>query len=71
MSAHLMTRPVRVATASGCGWFRLFGYGLAWVDRRRHPPLLSERYAGRHGFRARRVLSVGSWRVTVTTWRNP
>jgi hypothetical protein len=68
---HLMTRPLQVSTAAGCGWFRVLGVGLAWVDRDRHPPLLSERYAGRHGFRRRRVLRVGRWCVTATTWRNP
>lgn len=25
------------------GWFRLFGYGIAWADRAKFPPLFSER----------------------------
>jgi hypothetical protein len=41
----------------GQGWFRLFGYGIAWKDRRRHELLFSERY----GFRNR--LHVGPWLV--------
>jgi len=27
----------------GIGWLRLFGYGLLVKDRKRHPPLFSER----------------------------
>jgi hypothetical protein len=27
----------------GYGWFRIFGVGLHVADRRRHPPLFSER----------------------------
>jgi hypothetical protein len=30
--------------ARGPGWFRLWGWGVRWVDHRETPPLFSERY---------------------------
>jgi hypothetical protein len=38
-------------------WFRVFGRGFAAVDKRRHPPLFSER----HGYK--KVLRIGRWGV--------
>lgn len=60
------------ARANGCWWFRLFGVGIAGVDRRLHPPLFSERYAGQHGIpRKRRTPVILHWQFTLTTRRNP
>ena len=53
------------------GWFRLLGVGVAWKDHTQHRALLSERYSGRHGFRKRRYLHLGSWCLQLTTWRHP
>lgn len=68
------SRPWRIwcgGRSDRIGWFRLLGYGLAWADHRLHPPLLSERYAGQHGFRRGIYLHVGSWCIQATTWRHP
>lgn len=65
------TRYFVAGATPGHVWFRLFGVGLAWVDHREHRALLSERYAGRHGFRRRRYLHVGPWCVTTTTEKRP
>ncbi len=40
------------------GWFRVFGWGLAWKDTRKHSLLFSERELG-HG------LQVWHWRFKV------
>lgn len=55
----------------GCGWFRLFGLGLAWVDSSRYGELLARRYVGKHGWQDRHQLRVGNWRFALTTWRHP
>jgi hypothetical protein len=67
----LSTRYLVAARGEGLAWFRLFGVGLAWTDHRRHRPLLSERYAGRHGFRRRCYLHIGPHCLHVTTGRRP
>lgn len=71
MMATLTTRVLVVGSMRGIAWFRLFGVGLSWTDHRLHPPLLSERYAGQHGFRKRHRLHVGQWCFLVTTGRHP
>jgi hypothetical protein len=67
----LVTRCLVVGRTRGLVWFRLFGVGLSWTDHRQHRPLLSERYAGRHGFRKKRRLHVGPHCFLVTTGRRP
>lgn len=48
------------------GWFRVFGYGLAWHNRNIHPPLFSERY----GYR--KVLRLGRWSIEqLKPWPKP
>jgi hypothetical protein len=42
---------------NGGFWFRVFGVGLSIVDRRKHPPLFSER-TGRQP-----VLRIGWWSI--------
>jgi hypothetical protein len=67
----IVTRFFVAARGRGVAWFRLFGVGLAWSDHRVFGPLISERYAGRHGFRRRRFLHLGPWCFMVTTERHP
>jgi len=43
------------ARLPGLGWFRLFGYGVAWTDHRVRRPLFSER----HGYVW--ALHLGPW----------
>jgi hypothetical protein len=53
------------------GWFRILGYGIAWVNHRKHPPLFTERYAGQHGIPKKPRLHIGHWCFRPTTWRHP
>lgn len=60
------------ARATGCGWFRVFGVGLAWADQRMHPPLDNVVRIGEHAFRYKtRITFEDRWQFTWTTRRNP
>lgn len=43
-------RPLCVARYPGGMWFRVFGYGLRFVDHRVCPPVFSEREGLRRGW---------------------
>lgn len=55
----------------GCGWFRVFGVGIAWADYLRYGELLNLRYVGKHGVGHKHRLWIDSWQFVITTWRNP
>lgn len=57
----------------GCGWFRLFGVGIVWMDTERYGELRSVIFVDkRHArWKDRRQLRIGSWRFALSTWRNP
>jgi len=57
-----MNKPVSFASYDGGFWFRVFGYGIAVVDKEKHPPLFSER----NGYR--RVLRFGRFGIE---WLSP
>lgn len=40
-------------------WFRIFGYGVSVRDKKRFPPLFSERQG------SRRVYRVGKWGIEI------
>ncbi len=54
-----LSRYIEITVYRGGCWFRIWGYGLSIVNKRKHPPLFSERY----GYR--KVLRFGRWGVEI------
>jgi hypothetical protein len=40
---NIKCKAIQVCAYPGGAWFRIFGTGLSFNDRRKHPPLFSER----------------------------